>query len=190
MGIIAAKNKFRNNLLFFYSAIFAVVAVLILTYLYKREQDYRIATLNDELYNITRIVDNYVNVNYIYNTGDYRNIDSLMKLMPQVNLRLSIIDTSGVVLYDSFVYDYENMENHRSRPEIIQSLKKDFGIAIRKSGTTGQEYYYFSKFYTRYFIRAALVYDVTVANFLKANLRFLFIILFCFIIIGLKISIK
>jgi two-component system phosphate regulon sensor histidine kinase PhoR len=184
MGIIATKNRFRNNLLFFYSAIFAVVAVLILTYLYKREQDYKIATLNDELYNITRIADNYVNVNYIYNTGDYRNIDSLMKLMPQVNLRLSIIDTSGVVLYDSFVYDYENMENHRSRPEIIQSLKKDFGTAIRKSGTTGQEYYYFSKFYTRYFIRSAVVYDVTVANFLKANLRFLFIILFCFIIIG------
>jgi len=184
MGIIAIKNRFRNNLLLFYSAIFAVVAVLILTYLYKREQEYRIATLNDELYNITRIVDNYVNVNYIYNTGNYRNIDSLMKLMPQVNLRLSIIDTSGVVLYDSFVYDYEKMENHRSRPEILESLKKDFGTAIRKSGTTGQEYYYFSKFYTRYFIRAALVYDVTVASFLKANLRFLLVILFCFIIIG------
>jgi len=184
MGIIATKNRFRNNLLFFYSAIFAVVAVLILTYLYKREQEYKIATLNDELYNITRIVDNYVSVNDIYNTGDYSNIDSLIKLMPQVNLRITIVDTSGVVLYDSYVHDYQNMENHRSRPEIIESLKRDFGTVIRKSGTTGREYYYYSKFYTHYFIRAALIYDVTVSDFLKANLRFLFIILFCFVIIG------
>jgi len=184
MGIIANKNRFRNNLLFFYSAIFAVVAVLILTYLYKREQEYKIATLNDELYNITRIVDNYVSVNYIYNTGDYSNIDSLIKLMPQVNLRITIVDTSGVVLYDSYVHDYQNMENHKLRPEIIESLKRDFGTVIRKSGTTGREYYYYSKFYTRYFIRAALIYDVTVSDFLKANLRFLFIILFCFVIIG------
>ncbi len=180
----ATKNKFRNNLFFFYSAIFAVVAMLILTYLYKREKEYRIATLNDELYNITRIVNNYLNINYIYFDGDYNRIDSLITLLPHPNLRISVIDTSGYILYDSFVHNYENMENHKSRPEIFESLKKDFGTAIRKSGTTGQEYYYYSKFYSRYFIRTALIYDVTVSNFLKANLRFLIIILFCFIIIG------
>ena len=182
--MISTKNKFRNNLLFFYSAIFSVVALLILTYLYKREKEYRISTLNDELYNITRIVDNYVNINNIYTVGNYTRIDSLNRLLPHPNLRISIIDTSGNVLYDSFVHDYENMENHKSRPEIIESSNKDFGTALRQSGTTGQEYYYYSRFYSRYFIRAALVYDVNVINFLKANLRFLVIIFFCFIIIG------
>ncbi len=61
-----SRNKFRNNLLLFYSAIFFVVALLIITYQFNREKKYRIATLNDELYNITRIVDNYVNINSIY----------------------------------------------------------------------------------------------------------------------------
>ncbi len=179
-----SKNKFRNNLLFFYSAIFLIVALLIITYLFRREKEYRISTLNDELYNITRIVDNYVNINSIYQTGNYHLIDSLNRLLPQSNLRISIIDTSGNVLYDSSVHEYGSMGNHRSRPEIIESERSDFGTAVRQSETTGQKFYYFSKRYDRYFIRSALIYDINVANFLKANLRFLLILLLFFIIIG------
>lgn len=178
------KNKFRNNLLFFYSAIFLIVALLIITYLYKREKQYGISTLNDELYNITRIVDNYVNLNLLYQSGEYHKIDSLKLLLPHPNLRISIIDTSGKVLYDSFVSEYGSMENHRSRPEIMESLTSEFGTTVRRSGTTGRQYYYYSRFFGKYFIRAALIYDITIASFMKANLNFLFVILGCFILIG------
>ncbi len=180
-----SRNKFRNNLLFFYSAIFFVVGLLIITYQYNREKEYRIATLNDELYNITRIVDNYVKINSIYKTGNYELVDSLSRLLPHPNLRISIIDTSGGVLFDSFVHEYSAMENHRSRPEIIEAGSSDFGTAIRKSETTGQQFYYYSKFYDRFYLRAAVVYDINVSNFLKANLRFLFIMLLFFIIVGI-----
>jgi len=182
--MVNTKNKFRNNLLFFYSAIFFIVALLIITYLYKREKQYSISTLNDELYNITRIVDNYVNLNLLYQSGEYHKIDSLNLLLPHPNLRISIIDTSGKVLYDSFVSEYRSMENHKSRPEIMESLTSEFGSTVRRSGTTGQQYYYYSKFFGKYFIRAALIYDVNIARFMKANLNFLFVILGCFILIG------
>ena len=178
------KNRFRNNLLFFYSAIFLVVALLILGYLFNREKEFRISTLNDELYNITRIVDNYMNINFVYVSGNYNSLDSLNRLLPQTNLRISIIDTVGNVLYDSSVHEWDKMENHKTRPEILQAHKSDFGTAVRKSGTTGQEYYYFSKFYKKYYIRAALIYDVTVINFLKANRKFLVIIVLFFIVLG------
>jgi two-component system OmpR family sensor kinase/two-component system phosphate regulon sensor histidine kinase PhoR len=180
-----SRNKFRNNLLFFYSAIFSLVALLIITYQFKREKQYRISTLNDELYNITSIVNNYLNINTIYITGEYSKIDSLKKLLPHPNLRISIIDSTGKVLYDSSVQNYESMENHKTRPEIIEAEKSAFGTAVRKSGTTGREYYYFSKKYSRFFIRAAVVYDVTVANFLKANLNFLIVLLLCFVFVGI-----
>jgi len=186
---IFTRNKFRNNLLFFYSAIFVVVAVLIISYLFRREKDYRIATLNDELNNITRIVDNYININSLYQSGNYPLIDSLYALLPLPNLRVSIIDTAGNVLYDSSVPDYERMENHKSRPEIIESERSGFGTAVRRSGTTGQDFYYFSKFYTWYNIRAAVVYDVNIANFLEANLSFLFILLLLFIVVGVVLLI-
>lgn len=179
------KNQFRNKLLAFYSAIFLIVALLILAYLFKREKQYRVLTLNDELYNITKIVDNYVRINFLHKTGRYASIDSLSILLPQPNLRISVIDTSGIVLYDSFVKDYKTMGNHKNRPEIMESSISDFGTAVRKSGTTGKEYYYFSKLYNRHYIRAALIYDVSIASFLSANLNFLLIMLASFILIGI-----
>lgn len=178
---MAIRNSFRNKLFLYYSAIFLVFISLTLLFLFKREKDYRIGTLNDELYNITRIVDNFILSNSIQKNNTYRKIDSLVLILPQQNLRISIIDASGNVLYDSSVPDWKSMENHLNRPEVIESAKADFGTMVRSSGTTGQEYYYYSKYYTNYFIRAAVVYDIKVINFLEAKKTFLIIIFVAFI---------
>lgn len=177
------RSSFRNNLFLYYSAIFLIFTFLILAYLYKREKDYRIGTLNDELYNITRITDNYIQSNSIYENKNYIILDSIVKLLPQSNLRITIVSPDGDVLYDSSVRDWRTMENHEKRPEILESLNSDFGTSIRNSGTTGQEYYYYSKNYSRYFIRAAVVYDVRMEHFLKAKKFFLIVIFLAFIAI-------
>lgn len=178
------ENKFRNNLLFFYSAIFIVVALIIITYLYRREKEYKILTLNDELSNISHLADNYISVNDIYKSGTYVLLDSLFSILPHPNLRISIIKYDGTVLYDSSVEDPASMENHLSRPEVIEAKNNEYGTAIRHSGTTGQDYYYYVKLFGDYFVRTALVYDITITNFLEANLRILLVILISFIIIG------
>lgn len=183
--MIRANKTYRNSLLLFYSAVFVVIAILVITYQYGREKEYRIWSLNNELFNVTRIVDNYIQKNNINTGGDNDLLDSLITLLPHPNLRITIIDTSGTVLYDNFVSDHRKMENHKFRPEIVESREKEFGTSIRQSTTTGQVYYYYSRLYSLYYIRSALVYDINLANFLKTNLRFLIILLLSFVIIGI-----
>ena len=65
------RNKFRNNLFIYYSSIFVLFTLLVISYFYNREKDFRISTLNDELDNITKVVDNYIRANKIYETGNW-----------------------------------------------------------------------------------------------------------------------
>lgn len=177
-----SKSRFRNKLFLFYSVVFMLFTLLIVGYMYSREKKFRTETLNDELYNITKITYNYISVNNIYPAGNFRLIDSLMKIMPQEELRVTIVDNDGKVIYDSSVHDWTSMENHRERPEIIQSTFSGFGAVIRKSATTGIPYYYYSRYYNRYYIRAALIYDINIVNFLIADKIFLPVILLSFVI--------
>ncbi len=63
----------------------------------------------------------------------------------------------------------------------MQSTYSEFGTTIRRSSTTGIDYYYYSRFYSKYYIRAALVYDVNIVNFLATEKMFLscYLLFFC-----------
>ena len=175
------RGSFRNNLLLFYSVVFLVFIFLMLAYLYKREKDYRTGTLNDELHILARLTENYIESNSIHEKNNYRLLDSLVKLLPQPNLRVTIVDKDGVVLYDSSVPNWSSMENHKQRPEIIQASEEQFGTSVRRSGSTGQSYYYYAEYLEGFYTRAAVIYDVNIENFLAAKKNFLLIILTAFI---------
>jgi two-component system phosphate regulon sensor histidine kinase PhoR len=70
--------------------------------------------------------------------------ENLLELARLLNVRLSVIAKDGVVVFDSEVSrdSLVNLENHRSRPEIIKASEGIVGLDKRASGSTHHEYLY------------------------------------------------
>ena len=60
------------------------------------------------------------------------------------NLRITLIDADGKVLFDSSV-DGQSLANHLDRPEIVEAISSEVGMGIRKSGTLSENVFYYAK---------------------------------------------
>ena len=60
------------------------------------------------------------------------------------NLRITLIDADGRVLFDSTV-DEQSLANHLDRPEIVKAISSETGMGIRKSGTLSESVFYSAK---------------------------------------------
>jgi len=76
------------------------------------------------------------------------------------------------------------MDNHSNRPEIMQAIKEEQGVSIRRSKSTGQEYYYLAQQADGYILRSSVIYNPDVIAFLKANSLFFYYIIGLFVVIG------
>jgi two-component system phosphate regulon sensor histidine kinase PhoR len=73
---------------------------------------------------------------------DNNALDTLAKTTrDQINSRVTIISSDGTVLGDS-EHDPMTMENHATRPEVIEALAEGVGASTRYSTTLGQQMLY------------------------------------------------
>jgi len=179
------KLRYQQRLFISFSVIFAVFTVLVLAFQFQREKGFRKSQLEGRLDQIAVMTHNYIRSNDLLENGNFRKIDSLTAIIPELNLRITVIDPTGVVLYDSEVSDYSSMENHSQRPEIRGSVASEFGASIRESATTGHSYYYYARFYSDYFVRTAALYDIRVKDFLHVEKLFIIYLLSLFVFISL-----
>jgi len=187
MAIHRSKSFQRRVFISFFAA-FSIFAAAVLLFQYEREKQYRVKQLENTLDNITVFVHNYIEQNNLLETKDFKSIDSLVNIFHSEEERITIIDSKGVVLFDSFVEDATKMENHLQRPEIQKAFYSGAGHNIRKSATTQQEFYYYARSYNNYFVRTALVYDVEVRNFLKTERIFIVFIFALFLLMWVTIN--
>ena len=124
-----------------------------------------------------------------------RSFDSFAKnIKSQTNLRVTIVDHLGVVIAESH-YDKSNMDNHHLRQEIINANDQNFGVAIRKSSTLGEEFLYVAKkvhmgtqnLYVRMSISLKRILDDFYTIWIKITLIFALAVLVGFIV-AYKIS--
>lgn len=179
------KKSFRGEIFFYYTLVFVFFAITVLWFQYNREKTYKTTQLENTLDNITTITYKFIEQNELIDLDKLEMIHDLISILPETNTRITIINKQGEVLYDSFVKDYSLMENHASRPEVVTAREEGSGANIRTSATTSLEYYYYAHLYPDYYVRAALVYDVTVQDFLKTNWNFIVFMLVLFLVVGI-----
>lgn len=96
-----------------------------------------------------------INNELIINALDSGNISDekvfLNKVQKDISRRITYIDKSGAVIYDS-MSEVEYMENHNAREEILEARKVGAGSAIRYSETLEKTMIYMASEYNNGFI--------------------------------------
>lgn len=179
------QRTFRRRIFINFFVVFAIFTLAVLVYQYDREKSYRTNQLENRLDNISEVAHRYIEHNKVFESGDFRSLDTLKSLLPIDSTRLTIVSMDGRVLYDSFVADVQLVENHLQRPEVQEAIKTGKGSSSRLSATTNQKFYYFAKNYKLYFVRTAAVYNVDIVKFLKTGHIFYVFIASLFLLMGL-----
>jgi signal transduction histidine kinase len=125
------------------------------------------------------------------------NLDSLAQSIAQkARLRVTIVAEDGVVIAESDT-DKKTMENHSNRIEIMESMRKPYGITVRYSKTLKTDFVYVAKkvstqkgiLYFRLSMSLKSVMDHFYALWLKLFIAFT-ILLAIALVIAYKISKK
>ncbi|MDR2968221.1 MAG: HAMP domain-containing histidine kinase [Tannerellaceae bacterium] len=178
------KLSYKQRLFLYFSIIFAVFTGGVVAFEQSREKRFKTEALEEKLDAYAEIV----NAALPGSDGNYQRLDSLIRVFPQ-NMRLSLIDLQGNVLFDNSITDLSTLENHALRPEIIRASESGTGTNIRTSSSNNREYlYYAGKFGNRY-IRVALPYDIQTQRFLKPDNAFMYFIIALFVVMLLLMNV-
>lgn len=158
---------FHQKLFFITISTFLIFVFCFGIYQYLREKDYRIGLLTNEL----QIENNYIHDQIEKNGVSGKSIKPLVFDFSQTDLRISIIDLKGNVLYDN---KGKHLNNHANRPEFKDAIRKGFGTSVRRTSVTlGVPYFYSATRYANYIIRTALPYNSRLNQELKINYKFI-----------------
>ena len=143
-----------------------LLVVCVLLFQYKREKDFKAGELNAQLQVLNeRIIHQLETGNIDINTVD---VDDFK------DLRVSIVDSSGQVIYDNSLDALPNT-NHLRREEISEAIRFGTGYTIRRhSESTGETYFYSArKGANGIIVRTAVPYSVSLDGLLQADKGFL-----------------
>jgi len=123
-----------------YLAVCIILLAVMLFFSFRTIRDHYTHTLSDDLTDVGHAL--RLKVAPHVRRGEEECLRRLVNdLGAEIETRITVIDPRGVVLADS-ERDPETMENHRTRPEIVQAMKGRRGVSIRYSRTVEEEMLY------------------------------------------------
>jgi signal transduction histidine kinase len=175
-------TKYRRKQLFILSFIFIICASVIYLVEYLNEKKLLTKSLNHELTIYSDLINNYLVSNNINEHNKIHHVDSLVHIIEDKNIRITLINLKGKVFYDNRIEEIEKMENHLSRAEVKTAITKQIGSDIRVSATDNHKYYYFAKKYNQYIIRTSIEYNIATSHLIEPKkYPIIFIVLIFFV---------
>ena len=170
-----------------YFLLFLAFLLSVLIYQSQHEKRFRILLLENKLEDYTDLIDKYIEKKNL--STQFSQIDSIKELIPPSEIRITVINLKGDVLYDNLVTNYLKLENHFTRPEFQLALHAGSGFNIRHSTTTDLDYFYYAKNYNKYLIRSAVLYNNSTKTYLAIDRAFILYFIFLFILSGILLRI-
>lgn len=164
------KNRIPFSQRLFWSVFFIFLGftVCFLLFQYQREKEFAEEKLNNVLSNY-----NYQLYRRSRQAADLKQtVENFLDDIPQKELRVTIIDPAGKVLFDNSGAD--EFTNHNDRSEVRKARLYNEGFAIRSSESTGKRYFYSARLINDYIFRSALPYDPYVRGVLSINKDFIY----------------
>ena len=118
--------SFSRKLFLSVISLFLVFAICFIAYQYQREREYKIELLNTKLQDYN---------SRLYEQLEEQPLDSEI-ISGYINkhiledLRVTLIDAEGNVVYDSYPSHNNQIENHLNRPEVQKAIKHGNGYAV------------------------------------------------------------
>lgn len=172
--MVKIEEEKRNRVPFsqrlFWSIFFMFLgfSVCFLLFQYQREREFAQEKLNNVLsnynYQLFRKNQQTDNINLA--------VRQFIEDIPHKELRVTVIDPSGKVLFDNS--GTEEFSNHNDRSEVRKARLYNEGFAIRSSRSTGKRYFYSANNIGGYIFRTALPYDPYVKGILSINKDFIY----------------
>lgn len=181
------KLNYKQRIFGFMFILFAFFSICTIISEQKQEKKYRTEALESKLAGYVEIIHQYIAQNQS-GDGNMAHVDELIKILPK-DIRVTVINGEGNVLYDKDVTDLKTLDNHLDRPEVRKAQYQDYGTNIRMSASTQHEYLYYAQCFQTYFIRVALPYNIQTQSSLQADNLFIYIVIALFIIVLFLVNI-
>ncbi|WP_072530104.1 cell wall metabolism sensor histidine kinase WalK [Bacteroides ilei] len=165
---------FSRRLFLTVMLLFIAVTVCFMTFQYQREKEYKCDLLNTQLQNYNVLLYDFLSITGTENIDSMQNFVA-MHMIP--NLRVTLIEPDGRVIYDNTERDVSNFPNHISRKEVQEALSYGSGYAINRHSETveGEDFFYSAQYFPKkqLVIRSALPYNLSMSEHLKVDSRYL-----------------
>lgn len=163
-----SRVPFSQRLFWSIFAMFLGFTVCFLLFQYQREREFAQEKLNS-------VLGNY-NYQLYRSTQQAKNIDTAVHKfiynIPQKDLRVTIINPEGKVLFDNS--GTEEFSNHNNRSEVRKARLYNEGFAVRSSDSTGKKYFYSATNIGGYIYRSALPWDRYTQHALSIDKDFIY----------------